>query len=90
MFEEDYISGSAPRVNVDDLFEKMNSELQDINVNIRNTFTVKACGKYVARNSSEGINKGKRYVLSDNKFVFYKEAEAYDAARTLGGVVTKE
>jgi len=90
MFENDYISGSAPRVNVDDLFEKMTTELQDININVKHTYKVMVGNKYASRNSIEGINKGKRYVLSENKFVFYKEAEAYDAARTLGGVVTKE
>ena len=89
MFEDNQ-SGIAPRVDVEALFDQVISESQDINLNQRYTCIVKVGNIYAAKNNAEGIKQGKRYVLSDKPFHFYKESEAYDAARVMKGNVVKE
>jgi hypothetical protein len=79
------------RVNLDDLFEKIGTELQDINPNVKHTHVVKLGDKFIEKNSPELIKVGKpRYVISPKPFRFYKESEAHDAARCLGGKVVRE
>jgi hypothetical protein len=90
MFQDNQ-SGVSPRVNVEELFDKVISESKDINVNQKCACVVRVGEKYVAKNSPELIKTtGNRYVISDKFFRFYREVEAYDAARVMKGTVTKE
>jgi hypothetical protein len=69
-----------------DIFENLN-----VDVSTKFTFQVKVGNKFATKNTPAEIKKtGKRYKIQDNPFYFFKEAEAYDAARILGGKVFKQ
>ena len=62
----------------------------DINLNAKFSYQVKVGAKFGTKNTAEEVKKtGKRYKTQDNPFYFFKETEAYDAARSLGGKVVK-
>lgn len=84
------ISGKA-RFDKDEIMEKIHAELENIDISTKSSFRVKIGSKFAAKNSPEQIRKyGKRYIAQETPFRFYKESEAYDAARILGGKVEKE
>ena len=83
------ISGKA-RFDKDEIMEKIHSELENINISGKASFRVKVGNKFGAKNDEKGIKAGKRYISQETPFRFYKESEAHDAARILGGKVEKE
>lgn len=79
------------RVNVDELLERIHLEAQDVNLNARFMYIVKVGSKFGCKNTAENIKIGKpRYIICDNEHRFFRESEAYDAARILGGKVDKQ
>ena len=79
------------RFDKDEIMEKIHSELENIDISSKSSFKVKIGNKFGAKNGAEAIKKtGKRYIPQETPFRFYKESEAYDAARILGGKVEKE
>ena len=79
---------SNTRVNVDEVLEKIHSELGNIDINSRHMYIVKVGTQYAVKNTPEAIKAGKaRYVLTDKENRFFKETEAQEAARALKGKV---
>lgn len=84
-------SGVNARFNKEEVLEKIHSELENIELSSKGSFKVRIGAKFAAKNSAEAIKKtSKRYIAQETPFRFYKESEAYDAARILGGKVEKE
>ena len=84
-------SGVGARFNKEEVLEKIHSELENIELSSKGSFRVKIGMKFAAKNSPEQIKKtSKRYIAQEAPFRFYKESEAYDAARALNGKVEKE
>lgn len=73
--------------NVTDLLDKAEAVNIDAALNSRYKFTVSINNRYVARN-----HKGsQRFIIVDSPYVYYREAEAYEAARSFKGAkVIKE
>lgn len=73
--------------NVTDLLDQAETVNIDAALNGRYKFTVSLNNKYVARN-----HKGpQRFIITDSPYVYHREAEAYDAARSFKGAkVIKE
>jgi hypothetical protein len=75
--------------NVSDLLDKVDNNNINIEsaINSKYKFTVQINGKFVARN-----HKGpSRFIIVDSPYIYFRESEAYDGARSFGGAkVIKE
>lgn len=73
-------------IDLDELFTKVEPANFDVVLNGKYKYFVKTNNKYGKRNSTAAP----RFVLTDEVSYFTREAEAYEAARILGGKVVRE